>query len=138
MDNYVCPAEKGKCPITDFKMMVDHAERTLLRIDGTAVQILKTVVQVDIAGQPMLLETFVDISERLRVQQELRQAKEAAEAANRAKSDFLANMSHELRTPLSAIIGFAELIQEKALGELTAKQKSTSESSRTAGATCSR
>ena len=64
-----------------------------------------------------------DITERVRAQEELQAAKEAAEYADRAKSDFLANMSHELRTPLNAIIGFAEILRDEIIGPIRPDQK---------------
>jgi signal transduction histidine kinase/DNA-binding response OmpR family regulator len=63
-------------------------------------------------GTPATQVIVRNITERKQVEKTLRNAKEVADAANRAKSQFLATMSHELRTPLAAIIGYAELLEQ--------------------------
>ncbi len=57
--------------------------------------------------------TNTDVTNQRAAEEELAVAKETAENANRAKSQFIANMSHELRTPLSAVIGYAEMLEEE-------------------------
>ena len=64
-----------------------------------------------------------DITARKRAEDRLTFAIQAADAANRAKSDLLAGMSHELRTPLTAIIGYAEILVYEYFGQLNEKQK---------------
>jgi signal transduction histidine kinase len=59
----------------------------------------------------------VDLTARKRIEEELCQAKVAAEAANVAKSEFLANVSHEIRTPINGIVGMAELLADSDLNE---------------------
>ena len=81
------------------------------RKDGTVFPIHLSASEIrDESGRPVaFVGVSQDITERRRTIEELQNAKEAAEGANRAKSEFLANMSHEIRTPMNGIMGMTEL-----------------------------
>jgi PAS domain S-box-containing protein len=66
----ICAAENGQCPITDLGEHFDNAEQVLLTAKGERIPILKTVVSVTLAGRKHLLESFLDITERKRAEEE--------------------------------------------------------------------
>lgn len=72
---FICPAEKGACPITDLGQGIDCSERVLLRANGEIVSIIKNVTPVFFNGRKHLIESFVDITGRKRAEEELSKAK---------------------------------------------------------------
>ncbi|ABS56621.1 multi-sensor signal transduction histidine kinase [Methanoregula boonei 6A8] len=71
---YVCPAETGKCPITDLGHSVDNSEKILITAEGKHIPIIKYVTTVMLSGKPCLLETFIDNTQRKQAEQDLRKA----------------------------------------------------------------
>lgn len=122
---------------TFAKAYAEISDRPIVVLTGLDDELL-AVKTVDEGAQDYLVKGHVDASllERVvryamgrhKIQRELREARDAAEAASRAKSAFLRNMSHELKTPLTAILGYAELLLHEVAGPLNDQQKKASES----------
>ncbi len=121
--NLLQEPERARLPKLERELLASQGgyevEFQLRCKDGSYRWILSRAktVERDAAGQPLrAVGTHVDLTERKKAEELVRAARDAAEAANRAKSAFLSNMSHELRTPLNAIMGMTYLLQAGKLG----------------------
>ncbi|ATC63161.1 hypothetical protein CMV30_03855 [Nibricoccus aquaticus] len=101
-------ASRSRKLISEYAVKRAEAEITTERIEETVRERTK-----DLAETNTRLEA--NIEERIRVEQELKTAKNAADAASQAKSEFLANMSHEIRTPMNGVMGMTSLLLDTPL-----------------------
>ncbi|MHB9143465.1 MAG: PAS domain-containing protein, partial [Paludibacter sp.] len=73
---YICPAEVGKCPVTDLRQIIDNSERVLINKEDTKIPILKTATQINLGGRKLLLENFTDITERKLTEEEIHKSEQ--------------------------------------------------------------
>jgi len=103
--HFICPADIGKCPITDLGNEVDNAERVLLNGKGEAIPIIKTVTPVYINGRKHLLESFMDISER-------KKAEALLKDANTRYIGYIKEAAMRLKTPVEVVGQNIALLEE--------------------------
>lgn len=94
---YICPADEGKCPISDLDQVVDNSERVLLNVKGNEIPILKTVIPIKLAGRECLLESFIDMTERKKMENALKHSEESFRALSDDSIDLIMRHDREYR-----------------------------------------
>jgi two-component system NtrC family sensor kinase len=130
---FVCPAEVGRCPVTDLGQTVDNSERVLLTIDGEKRSIIKTVKPVEMGGRPYLLESFLDITERKHQEEALEERTAYLNTLIEASPLGIVVLDKEERVQLSnaalerLFLYSAEEMLGKRLGDLLVPEELTGE-----------
>ena len=121
----LCPADKDKCPVLDQKQILDRSERKIITKDKREIPILKSVIPFKLGDEEVLLESFVDISERKKAEEsmnelngELELAVRKLEEANQDLKNFVYIASHDLREPLRKISAFGAILQKSLKGKI--------------------
>jgi diguanylate cyclase (GGDEF)-like protein/PAS domain S-box-containing protein len=120
--NFICTAEHNKCPITDLGQPVDNAERLLQRADGQRISVIKTVIPITVKGHKYLLESFIDITERKRSEQALKESEKKYRSLFEGSRDAIYIAAHDGRL-IDANQAFLDLfmLRREDLGRTNAK-----------------
>jgi PAS domain S-box-containing protein len=133
---FICPAEQGKCPITDLNQVVDNYERVLITKNGRRIPILKSVNSITIKGRRFLIESFIDITEQKRAEEIIKKFNEELEqqvkfrtkelnASLQEKVVLLREIHHRVKNNLQIIISLINLqmrqIDDKQLKQIMAE-----------------
>jgi PAS domain S-box-containing protein len=102
---FICPAEEGKCPITDLGQTVDKSERVLINAARESIPILKTVTPMILAGRTYLIDSFIDLTERKHLEAQFQQAQKM-----QAIGTLAGGIAHDFNNLLMAIQGHTDLV----------------------------
>ncbi len=115
----------GRSDLIDLLEGSEEGSKEIVVGEGSREQVFEVQLssRCDRAGEPMGCYLFFqDVTERKRIEDALREAKEAAEASDRAKSEFMSVASHEMRTPITSIKGYTDLLSRETVGPINEAQ----------------
>jgi PAS domain S-box-containing protein len=110
---FICPNEIGNCPIIDKGQTIDKAEKVLLTREGKRLPVIKSVVKVEQNGRTLLVENYIDISDRKKAELSLLENHKHLELMNEKLNVVGAMTRHDVRNKLASVTGNTYLLKKK-------------------------